>query len=98
MNNLLFVIYLIFIIIISIIIITYFFITFIKIPDNNLVNYQKPKKKKKIIKTIPNLKRFFKRNSKLKGCRGQRCINGGYCFNCQGPNATCCCFDAQCLN
>lgn len=95
MNNLLFIIYLIFIIIISIIIITYFFITFIKIPDKNNINYQKPKK---IIKTIPNLKGYFKRNSKLKGCRGQRCINGGYCFNCQGPNATCCCYDAQCLN
>ena len=94
MNNLIFIIYLIFIIIISIIIITYFFFNFIESP----IEKNKTGQLNRIIKYLPNTKSFFKRNSRLKGCIGERCINGGYCYDCKGPSASCCCYDIQCLD
>lgn len=33
----------------------------------------------------------------LRGCtRNGKCPNGNFCYNCEGPNATCCCYDFQC--
>lgn len=33
----------------------------------------------------------------LRGCtKNGECPNGNFCYNCEGPNATCCCYDFQC--
>lgn len=33
----------------------------------------------------------------LRGCtRNGKCPNGNFCYNCEGPGATCCCYDFQC--
>ena len=40
----------------------------------------------------------FRFNPKcLPGCRADKtCPRGNLCYNCKGPNATCCCYDSQC--
>ena len=99
MNNLLFIFYLITIISMMIILITYFFNNFIIIPQKSpspthslpRARYNRPR----FSWRIPFFNRIMFRR-KLRGCRRGKCINGSYCMNCQGPSATCCCYDFQC--
>ncbi len=41
--------------------------------------------------------RFRLRKKCLNGCRlDKTCPRGSLCYNCKGPNPTCCCYDSQC--
>ena len=88
MKNLLFILNLLIVIVIMIIIITLFF--------NNIILLKNKSNKSSYFQTFDNLfsKNYFK--SKLKGCYKGKCINGGYCRDCQGDKSTCCCYDFQC--
>jgi hypothetical protein len=89
MSNLLFIFYLLIIIIFMIIIITLFFNEFIIIQPTKLISKHKTQSYQCLIRN-----KFIKK--KLNGCYRGKCVNGGYCKDCQGNNATCCCYDFQC--
>ena len=92
MNNLQFILFLLFIIIFMTIVITLFFNeVIITIPKDS---YKKPWYS--WLLDNPFESKHFR--GRLKGCHRGKCINGGYCFNCQGHRATCCCYDFQCAN